>query len=239
LAQDSLQKTPAPNKWHFKAEPYIMFPNMSGKTGVGALPLVNVDASSSDIFEKLQMGAMLFLEASNDKWAINSDLLYMNLEQDISPTSVISSGKINAKQLGWEVAGLRRVSPWLEFGIGGLLNAIEMDESITRKQTGGGDVVQNATQSKTWFDPMIITRMTLPSKGKFMGQLRAEVGGFGIGSDLAMQAQITAGYRFSKLFDMNVGFRAISLDYESGDGGKTFIYDITTFGPMLRFGFSF
>lgn len=239
LAQDSISTAVAKSKWHYRAEPYLMFPNMSGKTGIGALPLVNVDASTSDIFDKLQMGGMLFLEASNDKWAINSDLLFMNLEQDITPSTLIISGKVNAKQLGWEVAGLRRVSPWLEFGVGGLLNALEIEESITRRQIGGGEIVQSATKSKTWLDPMLITRMTLPSKGKFIGQLRAEIGGFGIGSDLAMQVQITAGYRFSKLFDMNVGFRAISLDYVSGEGAKAFIYDVTTFGPMLRFGFSF
>jgi hypothetical protein len=34
---------------------------------------------------KLKIGAMLYLEASNDIWSINSDLFYMNLEQEISP----------------------------------------------------------------------------------------------------------------------------------------------------------
>jgi hypothetical protein len=239
MAQDSLPKAGGSDKWHFRVEPYLMFPNMSGSTGIGALPLVSVDANASDIFSKLKMGGMLYLEASNDKWAINSDFLYMNLEQDITPSSIIKSGSVNAKQMGWELAGLRRVSPWLEFGVGGLLNAMKVEEHITRNQVGGGETTQSASKSKTWFDPMLITRMTLPSKGKLMGQLRAEIGGFGVGSDLAIQAQVLLGYKFSKLFDMNVGYRLISLDYESGDGGSTFIYDINTFGPMLRFGFSF
>jgi len=226
-------------KWHYKVEPYMMFPNMNGSTGVEALPLAEVDASVSDIFSKLKIGAMLYLEASNDIWSINSDLLYMNLEQEISPSTLINSGKVNAKQLGWELAGLRRVTPWLEFGIGGLLNSLEVDMNITSNQAGGGTLSQSGKKSKTWFDPMLITRLTTPAGKKFIGQFRGEIGGFGIGSDFSWQVQALAGYRFSKLFDMTAGYRAIGLDYSSGEGANAFIYDVITFGPVIRFGFSF
>lgn len=226
-------------KWHYKVEPYMMFPNMTGSTGVEALPLAEVDASVSDIFSKLKIGAMLYLEVSNDIWSINSDFLYMNLEQEISPSTFINSGKVNAKQLGWELAGLRRVTPWLEFGIGGLLNSLEVDMSITRNQVGGGTVSQSGKKSKTWFDPMLITRLTTPAGKKFIGQFRGEVGGFGIGSDFSWQVQALAGYRFSKLFDMTAGYRAIGLDYSSGEGANSFVYDVITFGPVIRFGFNF
>lgn len=58
-------------------------------------------------------------------------------------------------------------------------------------------------------------------------------------SDFAWQVQALAGYRFSKLFDMTAGYRAIGLDYSSGEGVNTFVYDMITFGPVLRVGFSF
>jgi hypothetical protein len=217
----------------------MMFPNMSGSTGVEALPLVEVDASASDIFSKLQFGGMIYLEASNDKWAINSDLLFMNLEKDLSPSTLINNGRVNAKQLGWELAGLRRVTPWLELGIGGLLNSLDMEINIARNQVGGGTSTQSGRQSKTWYDPMLIARLATAPGKKFIGQFRGEVGGFGIGSDFAWQLQAIAGYRFSKLFDMSAGYRFIGLDYSSGEGAKTFVYDMVTFGPMIRFGFSF
>ena len=182
---------------------------------------------------------MIYLEASNDKWAINSDLLFMNLKQDVSPSTLINNGRVTAKQLGWELAGLRRITPWLELGIGGLLNSLEMEFNITRNQVGGGTSTQSGTQSKTWFDPMLIARLTTAPGKKFIGQFRGEIGGFGIGSDFAWQLQAIAGYRFSKLFDMSAGYRFIGLDYSSGEGAKTFVYDMVTFGPMVRFGFSF
>lgn len=239
LSQDSIAQVSGTKKWHFRVEPYLMFPNMNGNTGVGVLPLVEVDASASDIFSKLKMGGMLFLEASNGDWSINSDLLFMNLEQDAVPTTIINNGKVNAKQLGWELAGLKRVTPWLEFGVGALLNSLQVDMSITRNQAGGGTSTQTGNKSKTWLDPMLITRLTTPSNKKFIGQFRGEVGGFGVGSDFAWQVQALAGYRFSKLFDMTAGYRAIGLDYNSGEGAKTFVYDMVTSGPMIRFGFSF
>jgi len=199
MGQDSLKK------WGYRIEPYFMFPSMSGETGVAGLPLAEVDASASVIFSKLKMGFMLNLEANNGTWAINSDFLYMNLEQDLAASTLISGGVVSAKQMGWEVAGLRRVAPWLEFGIGGLLNSIELEMNVDQKQLGGGSVNRSGKQSKTWFDPMLITRMTTPAKKKFYGLLRAEMGGFGIGSTFAWQVQGIAGYRFSKLFDMSLG----------------------------------
>src|SRR5690348_10064025 len=65
--------------WHFLVEPYAMFPNMEGETGIGNLPPVHVDEDPQDIFDHLQMGAMLFFEARNDRWAFSTDLLYMDL----------------------------------------------------------------------------------------------------------------------------------------------------------------
>jgi hypothetical protein len=239
-AQDSLSKNPSKSsKWHFRVEPYLLFPNMVGETGISAFPLVEVDASTGDIFEKLKIGAMLNLEAANDKWAINSDVLYMNLEKDLKPSTLIKSGRINAKQFGWELAGLRRVNSWLEVGVGGLLNSLKVEMNIERMMAGGETLTQNGSQSKTWVDPMLIARLSTNPAKKVTGQFRGEIGGFGIGSDLAWQLQAVGSYRFSKLFDISAGYRVISLDYTSGEGNKAFIYDMVTHGPTVKFGFSF
>ena len=152
---------------------------------------------------------------------------------------MINDGKVNAKQIGWELAGLRRLTPWLELGVGGLLNSLEFDMSVSRVEVGGGIVTQSGKRSKTWLDPMLIARLATNGKSHFQGQFRGEVGGFGIGSDLAWQLQVLAGYRFSKLFNLSLGYRAIGLDYKSGEGEEAFVYDMTTFGPMVRFGFCF
>jgi hypothetical protein len=111
-------------KWKFLIEPYMMFPNMAGETGVRNLPSLDVDANAGDIFSKLQFGAMLNLEAKTDKWAITSDLLYMKLQQNATPNIIINSGRVTAKQLGYELAGLYRIAPFFEAGVGMRLNSI-------------------------------------------------------------------------------------------------------------------
>jgi hypothetical protein len=238
-AQTTAPKTNAAKQWHWRIEPYMMFPNMNGQTGIEGLTLVDVDASVADIFSRLQFGAMLSVDAYTESWAISNDFLFMNLKQDVTPTTLINSGRVNMKQLGWELAGFRRINPWLELGIGGLLNSLEVDMTLNRNQVGGGVSTISGQQSKTWYDPMLIARLTTPaSMPKFRGQFRAEIGGFGIGSDLAWQIQAMAGYRFSRLFDLTAGYRVISLDYSSGEGASTFVYDMVTFGPMIRFGFT-
>jgi hypothetical protein len=239
FSQDSQNTAPGVKKWNFLVEPYLLFPNMNGKTGIGNLPDVTVDANPGDIFNKLQMGAMLNMEASNANWAIATDFIYMDLKQDVTSGLLINNGDLSAKQFAWELAGLRRVTPWLELGIGGILNSIKAGVDINVSNIGGGTTNRSKELSKSWYDPMLIARIKHNPVKKFMYEVRGEIGGFGIGSDLAWQIQAYAGYRFSKLFHITGGYRVISLDYSTGEGENRFLYDIDTFGPVIRFGFNF
>jgi len=238
-AQNDVTSEPANSEWSFLAEPYLMFPNMKGTVGLRNLPDAQVAASSGDIFNNLKMGFMLNLEASNAKWAVGSDLLYMSLGQDVEPGILIESGEVNTKQLGWEPFGFYRMTSWLELGLGALVNSINSDLRINRKEIGGEMILLKASKTETWLDPMILARIKSQSGQKFAYQFRGEIGGFGIGSDLAWQIQAYAGYRFSALFEMTAGYRIISLDYESGSGQNRFKYDVDTSGPVIRFGFNF
>lgn len=241
-AQDSVvvgRNLSSSTHWQFKAEPYLLLPNMNGKVGVGDLPEADVNASVSDIFSRLKFGAMLNLEAANPKWTIGVDFLYMNLEQDLKSSSLINSGKVNAKQMGLEFYGMRKLRPWLEVGAGALVNSLSMEMQLLQNQIGGGTISRSGQQSKSWVDPMIMARVKTAGANtpkKMYGVLKGEVGGFGVGSDFAWQLQVSGGYRFSKLFDASLGYRFIGLDYSDGNG---FVYDVVTSGLMIRFGFVF
>jgi hypothetical protein len=236
IGQDS---STGKKKWDFLIEPYLMFPNMNGSIGVGNLPDVKVVAIPGDILSKLQIGYMLFAEVSNDKWAVNSDMIYANLTMDVKTGTLINSGEATAKQFEWELSGLRRVSPWLEIGVGGLLNSVYSGIVINVNNLGEGTTDNAKELTKTWFDPMLIARIKSKRGEKFVYQFRGEIGGFGIGSTLAYQLQADAGYQFSKLFRITVGYRLIGLDYEKGSGEERFLYDVDMFGPELKFGFNF
>ncbi|MDN3641916.1 hypothetical protein QWY87_04345 [Lutimonas halocynthiae] len=242
IAQESSSDASKNTKWAFLVEPYLMFPQMNGSVGLGIVPDVSVDASANDIFSNLKMGFMLNLEATNGKWTIGSDVLYMSLAQNVASKHDIINGEVTAKQLGWEVSGMYKVTPWLDLGLGGLVNSVKAGFDINREEIIGEDpqiINQQRSGTETWLDPMIIARIKSQAGKKFIYQFRGEIGGFGIGSDLAWQIQAYAGYRFSKLFEMTGGYRIISLDYENGEGLDRFMYDVDTSGPVIRFGFNF
>jgi hypothetical protein len=95
----SAQSSIAEKKWNFLTDVCLMFPNIKGETGIGESLILPVDANPGDIVSKLQMGAMLYLEAKTDKWAVTSDLVYMNLNQEVTPGTFVNSGNVTAKQL--------------------------------------------------------------------------------------------------------------------------------------------
>jgi len=233
------QSQASDKKWDFLADLYLMFPYMGGETGVGESLILPVEANPGDIFSKLKMGAMLYLEANTDKWAITSDLVYMKLNQEVTPGIIVISGDVTAKQLIWEAAGLYRITSFLEAGVGGRLNYLEMGIDVRRNGIDLGTEEVTGEKSKTWYDPVVIARLTTDINDKWLFQFRGDIGGFGIGSDLTWQLHATAGYRFTKLFQISLGYRILSTDYRSGEEPKEFLFNVNEFGPEIRFGFNF
>jgi hypothetical protein len=226
-------------KWNFLTDVYLMFPNIDGETGIGESLILPVDASPGDVFSHLKMGAMLYLEAKTDKWAVTSDLVYMKLNQEVTPGTLLHSGDVTAKQLIWEAAGLYRITSFLEAGVGGRLNYLDMGIDVRKNAFPAGTEEVTGQKSKTWYDPVLIARFTTDIKDKWLFQFRGDIGGFGLGSDLTWQLHAAAGYRFSKLFQMSLGYRILSTDYKTGEEPKEFLFDVNEFGPEIRFGFNF
>ncbi|TFH38635.1 MAG: hypothetical protein E4G95_03110 [Bacteroidia bacterium] len=235
----SAQEGGKEKKWNFLTDVYLMFPIMDGEIGIGNNLTVPIDANPGDIFSKLKIAAMLYLEASTGKWAIASDLVYMNLNQEVTPGIILHSGTATAKQLVWEVSGLYRVFPFLEVGAGGRLNNLNTAIDVRRNVFPAGTEEVTGSGSATWFDPVLITRFSTDIKDKWLFQFRGDIGGFGLGSDLTWQLQAYAGYRFTNLFQLTAGYRILSTDYHKGADSNQFIFNVNEFGPVIRFGFNF
>jgi hypothetical protein len=182
---------------------------------------------------------MLYVEARKNKWAFGSDFMYMDLEQDITPGTLVSSGVAGASQVGWELSALRKLNDFLEAGVGARLNYIDASVDLTQKTVGGGTVPRSGSIAKTWVDPIIITRMQYLHAARWRFLFRGDIGGFGIGSDLTWQVQGYIGYQLVRFFSVSVGYRVIGVDYSTGSGTEYFLYDVNTFGPVLRFGLHF
>ncbi len=224
------------DRWGLTVAPYFVFPNMSGQAGIGDL-VVDVDADPGDIFDKLQFGFMMFLEMSNQDWAVGVDGLYMNLGQEGQTPILGREAEADMKQLAIQTNILRRVAVWAEVGLGARLNSIESGLMVA-----SGDIVlpgRDVTVKNTWLDPVIAARFTIPMESKWRLGIQGDIGGFGISSDFAWQVFPFVGYRFSQVFELAGGYRAIGMKYETGSGDDYFLYDMVIFGPqfgiILRF----
>ena len=227
-------------QWHYLVQPYLMFPNMKGDTGIANLPLISVDEDPQDIFDNLQMGAMLYAEARNDTWTFSTDVLYMNLGSDMSTNEpgLINEVDVDVSQVGWEIAAMRRLTPWFELGLGVTYNQVDVDVEITVALPGPPSQLSGGLE-EDWIDPTIVARATWPINDKWFFQARSNIGGFGVGSDLMWQLQADFSYRPSDKWFLTFGYRVIDIDYDQGSGLDRFVYDMQTFGPTAKVGFNF
>jgi hypothetical protein len=226
-------------KFKLYLEPYLMLTSMSGTTGIGNLPNTFICVPAGKVFSYLKIGGMLYGEVHNDQLAFTSDLFYANLTQDASGKNGVLNGSASLKQFLWELEGLYRINSWLEFGAGARINNITAGLNINVVTPGGG-VIMNSSKSNTWVDPLLVTRLKKVINEKWLFQLRADIGGFGVGSQFSWQLQPDIFYRASKLLQLGLGYRIISMDYNNDSGGgDRFVYDMEEYGPQIRIGFNF
>lgn len=239
FAQEEIKGNTKENekKWNFTVAPYILFPNMNGDVAIANIP-IDVSANTSDIFSNLDFGAMLALEASNDKWTIMFDLLYMDLSKEGTTPLLERKVRVDMDQLGITFNGLYKVTPWAEVGIGGRVNSINSKFNID-----AGEIIlpgQDFSTDQTWFDPLIVARVIKRFDGnKWNLGLLADIGGFSVGSVFSWQLNPFAGYRFSNLLELNASWRWLGMNYKTGSGTDAFLYDMIISGPQLGLLFHF
>jgi len=227
-AQDDTAES---NRWGFVIAPYLVAPHMNGQITVRDIP-VDVDIGPSEIFDNLDFAFMLYLEMANQDWAIGLDGLYMNLGAKGQTPVTARDAEVDMKQLGITASGMRRVATWAEVGLGLRLNSIQGGLKVAPGQVLPG---QDVSQTTTWLDPLFVARFIAPLASRWRLGLRGDLGGFGLGSDFTWQVFPFVGYRFSRLFELSVGYRALGIDYETGSGTELFRYDMVIFGPQIGF----
>lgn len=86
--------------------------------------------------------------------------------------------------------------------------------------------------TKDWVDPFIGVRGYYNFTNDFYAVAKADIGGFGISSDLTWQVYAALGYRLSKSTTLELGYKYMAVDYTSGG----FTNDVRTSGVFLNLG---
>jgi hypothetical protein len=232
-------------KWNFVLAPYLIFPFMNGSmTFPNPLPnqsqgpTASFELNPGDIFKMLRGFLTLYFEAAHPKFSLATDILYMNLGKGAQLPVGDRSADLRMQQLATELVVFGRIADWFEFGGGGRVNFVQ---AFLSAPAGMVLPALEADFRKTWFDPLIAVRFSVPFKNDHwhLG-VRADVGGFTLGSQYAWQVYPYGGYNFDgvkdkRVFELGAAFRAFGMKYELGDGPNRLVYDMIIWGPELGF----
>lgn len=96
-------------------------------------------------------------------------------------------------------------------------------------------VPTTASAEKDWLDPIVGVRAQWNLNDRFFLAGKSDVGGFGVGSDLAWTLQATVGYNFTNNVSAELGYRYLHTDYSDG----AFTYDMAQAGIFTSLNIKF
>jgi hypothetical protein len=197
---------------------------MSGNVGIGPVK-ADVDFGFDKVWDNLEFAAMGTVRVGYDRWALTTDVIYMGL--GTSKNDVI----VDMDQWMVEPTISYQVSKYVEPLVGVRYN--NLNAEIRRPGILPTPRVRSGTQD--WWDPIVGANLRLPLGKNLSLNLRGDIGGFGVGSDLTWQVFPFLGWRFAKWGSLQAGYRWFYMDYESGSGSSRFEYDMLIQGPQIGF----
>ena len=245
----SAEEKPVENSgWEFQVAPYMWFLSASGDVTVKGQKS-DLDLSFNDIWDELNIAAMLAFEGRKGRWGFYGDIIGANLGK----STTVDGIKIDPTvKLFWMTAGSSyRLGTWnlsdassnevptvtvdAFAGVRYTYLDIKLDFKNVPQPSPSGD--------QDWFDPLVGARAIFDLSEKWAVSLDGSIGGFGVGSDFAWDAAGLIGYRFGLFGKDNStffgGYRARYQDYTNGSGDDKFKWDVTLHGPILGLGIGF
>jgi hypothetical protein len=231
----TMTTAPEDSGWSFRFAPYAWLTTVDGDVGVGPLS-APVDISFSDTLDKVDMAYMFVAEIGYGKWTLGADFVYGDFGNDIDGGGkIFRSFRYEYTQwvltptLGYRV--IENEGYRMDVFAGARINGF--DTTLTGRFVGGGQIQRGG--DTTWVDPIIGVRGQAELGGNFFLRYNADIGGFGVESDLLWSAFLGLGYHFNDSASVAIGYRGMGLDYASG---ATEV-DLVSHGPVLGAEFRF
>lgn len=239
--------------WQFTITPYVWLPSMSGSMkldqpagfGDGGL-----DTGPSDYLENLDFVGMLDFQMKKGKWSILADVIYLDFSDSETAQfpGVLPGGSgwtvgadWDLEALVFELAGAYSVfrNEKSNFDLLAGARYTQIDGKVKLDITGpvpGWIATRTFSESQSFFDPIVGFKGKFEFGKKWYLPYYFDIGGFGIDSDLTVQAFAGIGYRFTDWFSTVLGYRWLYYDF--GDDSKL-VEDMNFYGGTLGFNFSF
>lgn len=240
-AADPEVEAPPPlgmSDWVVQVTPYMWAAGMEGDLSpFRAAPTIHVEKSFSEIMEDFNIGGFLNVWARRDRFVFSGDIMYVNTTAaestrvlpDLFPGGLAISAEVDTVEFNATLQGGYRVVDTPRFTLdalaGGRFWYISNDVTIET------DVLGSISREEdfSWFDPLVGARAfyNFTDRLSVMGQ--ADIGGFGVGSDLTWSVLGTFNYVFNDNWSVSAGYKYLSVDYDD-DG---YVFDVDMSGPVL------
>ena len=229
-AEDATADAP---KWSNQGLLYILAPTLSGTQGVGDLEL-DVDIGSSDVFDAIDSGFLGMYRGEGERWGVLLDVVYMDLKGSTEDTFEAFSGDMDLEQTVAIASVTWRVNDSLQLTGGALYSDIAATLSLS-----GPNNDRQVKVGDDWVDPVVGVLFETPISSAWEFTGAAQVGGFGVGSDLVVVLSGALSYRFNHWSSLSLGYRYLVFDYDDGSGSDRFKFDLKEHGPSIGFRFDF
>jgi hypothetical protein len=220
--------------WKFTVAPYLWVAGIDGDLTIDGQEFEG-DGDRSGFPGEISLSGFLgHFEARKDRWSFALSPVFIDVEMvgedsppldsDLKLAGVLVDG-FAAYELapGWEVLGGVRYYD------------LDAEAHITLE----GDPQPTLEADKSWLDPIVGVRYAASFDERWSCNVRADVGGFGIGSDFAWNASALVGYEVSRVTRLFLGYRALAFDFADGSGSERVEYDVRLWGPIVGVSFCF
>lgn len=232
--------------------PYLWAPAMKGTIGAGG-NLANVDLTLSDLIDLIEddlNGAVMgHVEVGKGRRGLIFDTMIMQ----VSPTEPGPLGgtiNIESNLTIFEALGMyraldldtgRQTLSRVHVDLLGGARYYQVQGGVTIIPVMGPTIV--AEQSENWVDIVIGARGGVTLMPGLDGFVRADFGGFGIGTSSKLAWNLIAGIEYACAScpgsSLVLGYRVLDIDESKNSGTQQFVFDVKMQGPFLALAFRF
>lgn len=214
--------------YEFELTPYLWVASISGTTAVDGNESPPIDSGYNFFaLDNLDGVASATFTARKNQWRFLFDFLYVAYEDTLQEgTQFQATPRLEGLIIEYAGSYAPKSIDNLEIIAGIRQQNIDVSLEILNQKPDG---------NVNWFDPFVGVIYALPLKGNFSMALRGDVGGFGIESDIAVNAEAMFRYQFGNTLSAKLGYRYLKVKFDDSN----FVYDIGLDGFLLGLGIRF
>lgn len=233
LAATSAQ---ADEPWEFSFSPYIWAASVHGSLETSQRT-VDFDAGFGDIISNLDFTLMGTGEVRKGAWGFIADFIYLDVSNsastprgelfskvDVELTSIVGTGALAYRAFENKTVALDAL---VAFRVWSLSSETTLKQGLLPEH--------KIDKGDTWVDPVIGARAKVNITEHWFISGEGDVGGFGVGSELAWQLLGTAGYRFDDRWSLQVGYRHLFVKRDFGEATMKTAFTGPIAGVTFRF----